>query len=273
MPIGLRFWKRSSPGHPGNNVATGGRAPDVASPIATGFQLPQGIRIYAIGDIHGQIEQLERLYGAICRDRRVRPCEQSAIVTLGDYLDRGPASREVLNMLIEISASDKLIALRGNHDTWLTELLVRPEIGPQWVELGGLATLRSYGIASSNNPRPAEWRAMSGLLREVFPGAHGQFLAELKSHVLLGDYFFAHAGVRPGVPLGLQREEDLYWIRKEFLNYEGSYGKMIVHGHTPAVLPEVRTNRINVDTGAYATGRLTAVVLEDENLFFISSAD
>jgi serine/threonine protein phosphatase 1 len=135
--------------------------------------------------------------------------------------------------------------------------------------LGGLATLSSYGLQPSlRNDQAGQARLALGL-DAALPESHRQFLLNLETSYSCGDFFFVHAGVRPGVPLANQREEDLLWIRDEFLQYEGDFGKVVVHGHTPVAVPDVRPNRINIDTGAYATGNLTCLFIEGSKIAFI----
>ncbi|MEJ2373895.1 MAG: metallophosphoesterase family protein [Pseudolabrys sp.] len=217
-------------------------------------------RIYAIGDIHGRLDLLERAIAAIARD--VAEHGPAALtVTVGDYIDRGPASRGVIDLLAQDPFAAPLVALKGNHEDMLEAFLADPAVGPHWLDNGGLATLRSYGVDLRGQGR-ADFAAARDALRAALPPAHRDFLRGLRTWFSAGDYFFCHAGVRPGVALDCQREEDLIWIRGEFLASTEDFGKTVVHGHTPVPEPEVRPNRIGIDTGAYASGRLTCVVLD-----------
>ena len=218
-------------------------------------------RIYAIGDIHGRLDLLERAIAAIQRD--VKENGPAALtVTLGDYIDRGPQSCGVLERLIESPFPTSYVALKGNHETLLEAFLADPATGPYWRQQGGLETLQSYGI-HVGGLMGVGFATARDQLRAALPAAHVQFLSSLKTSFTRGRYFFCHAGVRPGVPLERQRDEDLLWIRNEFLGSSMDFGKIIVHGHTPVPEPEVLPNRIGIDTGAFATGRLTCVALSD----------
>ncbi len=216
-------------------------------------------RIYAIGDIHGRLDLIERAAAAIARDVKERGAA-ALTVTVGDYIDRGPDSCGVIERLTANPFPTPLIALKGNHEAMLMAFLADPATGPHWAANGGLETLRSYGL----RPRSA-WttdfvRARTDL-RAALPAAHLAFLRALKPSFSQGDYFFCHAGVRPEVPLERQSEEDLLWIRGAFLSSVQDFGKVVVHGHTPVPAPDVRANRIGIDTGAYYSGRLTCVAL------------
>jgi serine/threonine protein phosphatase 1 len=228
-----------------------------------------GVRIYAIGDIHGRADLLDAVFERIDSDLAKNPNSLSIEVFLGDYIDRGPASREVLDRLVARKRTFRTVFIKGNHETFLTSFATNPPILEDWQRLGGLETLMSYGIAPSINADAAEQLRLAAAFDQALPESHREFLGDLKSSFICGDYFFVHAGVRPGIPLKKQREEDLLWIRQDFLNSEDDFSKIIVHGHTPVLEPEIRSNRINIDTGAYATGRLTCLKLEDDCIEFI----
>jgi diadenosine tetraphosphatase ApaH/serine/threonine PP2A family protein phosphatase len=229
-------------------------------------RVPNGVRIYAIGDIHGRADLLDELLKHIDMDLEANPVSQSIEVFLGDYIDRGPASRKVLDQLVARSHTNRTVFLKGNHETLLTRFVTNPPILQAWQDLGGLETLMSYGIIPSINANAATQAQLAADFDLVLPKAHRRFLDGLKSSFTCGDFFFVHAGVRPGVPLARQREEDLLWIRQDFLLCETDFGKIIVHGHTPVPQPEIRQNRINIDTGAYATGQLTCLMLEGDKM-------
>lgn len=231
--------------------------------------LPEGLRIYAVGDIHGRADLLTRLFVRIDEDLKARPSAQSIHVFLGDYIDRGKDSAAVLDLLIERGRAHELCCLKGNHEIFLFEFLENPAALKQWAQYGALSTLASYGLFPPLNAGPKEQAELSARLREAMPESHGKFLAALKPCFAAGDFFFVHAGVRPGTALARQSEEDLLWIRDDFLLHEEPFEKIIVHGHTPVREPEVRQNRINIDTGAYATGRLTCLRLERDMIEFI----
>lgn len=226
-------------------------------------------RLYVIGDIHGRLDLLDRAAAAIKRD--VAEHDSNAItVTLGDYIDRGPDSRGVLDRLIGNPFPTPYIALKGNHEALFEDFLADPTIGPHWRRLGGLETLHSYGVRVGALMLGKNYDEAANQMRAALPAEHRQFLQSLKTSFSHGRYFLCHAGVRPGVPLERQREEDLLWIREEFLASTMDFGKIVVHGHTPMDEPQVRPNRISIDTGAVMTGRLTCVVLDERGHRFLA---
>lgn len=226
------------------------------------LELGDGPRIYVIGDIHGRADLLDRIVDDIQRDTAARPSERGLVVTLGDYVDRGPDSRGVLDRLARNPFAMEYVALRGNHEELFENFMNDPSIGPAWRRLGGLETLHSYRVPVAALMVGKGFDAAAHALRETVPQDHLNFLSSLKLSISIGGYFLCHAGVRPGVPLERQREEDLLWIREEFLSSKANFGKIVVHGHTPTEQPEFLPNRINIDTGAFMTGRLTCLVLE-----------
>jgi serine/threonine protein phosphatase 1 len=227
------------------------------------------MRIYAIGDVHGRADLLSELFIRIDSDLQNRPSPQPVEVLLGDYVDRGPNSRGVLDLLINRRRQHTTLCLSGNHESYVAEFLSDPSVLNSWRQFGGLNTLMSYGLTPSLNPTSAEHEELAEALRRAIPESHLKFLGSLPLTFTCGDFFFAHAGVRPGVPLKHQCERDLLLIREDFLLHEEDFGKMVVHGHTPVMEPEIRRNRINIDTGAYATGRLTCLVLEGDEISFL----
>jgi len=229
-------------------------------------RLPEGVRIYAISDIHGRADLLKQLFSVIDADlARSRP-QHPIHVFLGDYIDRGPESRGTLDLLIERSKSHETVFLKGNHEAFLVAALDDPSRFQDWSKYGGLQTLASYGLTPSLNPDRSEQVELMRQLKTALPEAHKRFLKRLRLTFTCGDFFFVHAGVRPGVRLGRQREADLLWIRDAFLESEDNFGKYIVHGHTPVREPEIRPNRVNIDTGAYATGNLTLLTIQGSSL-------
>jgi serine/threonine protein phosphatase 1 len=225
---------------------------------------PAGTRIYAVGDIHGSLVPLRLLRDAIREHAKAHPIERQCLIYLGDYIDRGYDSRAVLDILI----NDPLpgfehVFLKGNHEEGMLRFLADGSNALFWVAYGGIATMFSYGVKP---PDPATdegevIRAREELGKQL-PPEHRDFLAGLERYRIEGDYLFVHAGIRPGVPMEEQREEDLLWIRDEFLNSNQDFGKLVVHGHSISREPEVRSNRIGIDTGAFASGTLTCLVLE-----------
>lgn len=222
---------------------------------------PDEICIYAVGDIHGRFDLLTDICARIDADIQRHRGRRWLQIFLGDYVDRGPDSSAVITLLAERSRLPGVICLRGNHETVLLQFLDDPDTLSKWRQFGGLQTLMSYGLVPSANPDRGENAQLAQELRQIIPSYHLEFLQSLRTSYSLGRFFFVHAGVRPGVPLNQQREEDLLWIRDEFLLSEDDFGKVIVHGHTPVQEPELLFNRINIDTGAYATGRLTCIKL------------
>jgi serine/threonine protein phosphatase 1 len=232
-------------------------------------RVPDGVRIYAIGDIHGRADLLVEVFKRIDADLAKNPTAHCIEVFLGDYVDRGPASRQVLDQLVLRSGTRRTIFLKGNHEVYMARFLSNPTILENWQGLGGFQTLMSYGIKPSIDADPAAQVRLAAAFGEALPESHRKFLANLKLSLTCGDFLFVHAGIRPGVPLAQQREEDLLWIRQDFLICEDDFGKIVVHGHTPVSQPEIRLNRINIDTGAYATGQLTCLMLEGNNIRII----
>jgi serine/threonine protein phosphatase 1 len=225
-------------------------------------RLPDGLRIYAVGDVHGRADVLAQLFTRIDADLVEYPAAHAVELFVGDYVDRGPESRQVIDLLIKRSRSREMVFLKGNHETFIFDFLENPASLDAWRQYGGFETLLSYGLRPQMKANAAERKELATAFDFLLPSAHKQFLASLKSSFTCGDFFFAHAGVKPGIPLDKQRDEDLLWIRDDFLLCEEDFGKFVVHGHTPVREPDIRPNRLNIDTGAFATGRLTCLVLE-----------
>jgi len=232
-------------------------------------RLPDGMRIYAIGDVHGRVDLLDAAFARIDANLTRSAPDRVVHILLGDYVDRGPSSREVLDRLVERARAHHMICLKGNHESYLVEFLHDPSVLGDWRHFGGLETLRSYGLNPSANPSGVEEQRLANAFATALPGEHRQLLKKLGASFSCGDFFFAHAGVKPGIPLAQQSEHDLLWIRDDFLLSEQDFGKVIVHGHTPVLQPEFRPNRINIDTGAYATGRLTCLMIERDGIFVL----
>lgn len=235
--------------------------------------LPPGLRIYAVGDLHGCFDLLEWARRAVSDDLARRPVDRSIEIYLGDYVDRGPASRDVVRLLAggAPSVCDERICLKGNHEEVLLQFLDDPGVLPYWRELGGLETLHSYGVTPPLILDGEAIRQAHAAFRANLPEAELRFLQGLKLRAGFGSYLFVHAGIDPAVPLDRQRPHELIWIREPFLLSQADFGCIVVHGHTPVYRPERLANRINIDTGAYATGRLTCLVLEGEEQRFLSS--
>jgi len=253
-----------------NSLFSPTKNPAFSSANAPSPSVPEGVRIYAIGDVHGRADLLDQLLARIDADLDRRPIGRAIQVFLGDYIDRGPASREVVDRLVERARSQEIVFLKGNHEAYIVEFMHNPEILDQWRQLGGLETLMSYGFRPSISASSAEKMELAKVFSGGLPQDHHRFLEMLQSSFSCGDFFFVHAGIRPGIPLTQQTEDDLLSIRDDFLSSEEDFGKVIVHGHTPVHVPDIRPNRINIDTGAYATGRLTCLLIERDELLFLT---
>lgn len=226
--------------------------------------VPPGQRIYAIGDIHGRADLLDELATRIGADLAGAPREVLTIF-LGDYVDRGVDSAGVVERLSRGDFPAPFCALRGNHEEVLLQFLEDESVLGSWRKFGGLETLHSYGVDVGDVMRGKGYDAARRSFAERFPAQHRRFLEQTALSASYGDYFFCHAGARPAVPLDAQSPDDLLWIREEFLGFRGSFEKVVVHGHTPVPAPDIRANRINIDTGAFATSILTALVLEGDS--------
>jgi serine/threonine protein phosphatase 1 len=237
--------------------------------------IPAGQRLYAIGDIHGRMDLLQSLLERIHADHAARPPadDGAVLVFMGDYVDRGPRSRDVVGLLAQGDHRPFTTRfLKGNHEAALLRFLERPETGPSWTAYGGAETLFSYGVAPPPTPSSAKaWEAASEKLRAALPPAHLAFLQGLELAFSYGGYAFVHAGFRPGRDLGEQAEADMLSIREPFLSAGDVFGYTVVHGHTPVNEPQTPPGRIAVDTGAYVTGRLSAVRLEGEDVSFLTT--
>ena len=242
-----------------------GRAP-------RGYSVPDGRRIYAIGDIHGRLDLLDRLIGLIERDDGGRVAADTLIIFLGDFVDRGPDARGVIERAMELSAGPwNTRFLMGNHE----EVFLRAIHGDLralrlMLRIGGRETILSYGV-DADNYRKLGFEELARVLKEKVPEEHVSFLSSFEESIEVGDYLFVHAGIRPGVTIGQQSGTDMRWIRDDFLRHRDSYGKLVIHGHNITDNVDIRSNRIGIDTGAYATGRLTAVGVEKDARWFIST--
>lgn len=236
--------------------------------------VPHGRRVYAIGDVHGRADLLIRLLTTLREDIARGEFEgRPILIFLGDYVDRGFQSKEVINVLLgDMVSPFETYFLKGNHEQAMVQFLSDPAIGPRWSEYGGAETLVSYGVQPPRTRTSLEeWQQASDELNAALPPEHLHFLSNLDLTVRIGDYVFVHAGVRPGVPLDQQTEHDLLWIREEFLVDRKPLEAVIVHGHTPATGPYRDARRIGLDTGAYLSGKLTAARFEHESVEFITT--
>lgn len=259
----------------------------MVTPVLAPASLPPGLRVYAVGDVHGCLDQLCELHGAIARDLMTRPvaagpemagseiagpemAAQTVVIHLGDYIDRGPDSAGVLDRLIAPFAAPpgvvapSVVNLLGNHEEMLLDALDgRRGSADMWLANGGVESLQSWGV-----PRRTPPKRWGGLI----PPAHVAWMRGLPVMHRLGGYVFVHAGVRPGVAIEAQAREDLLWIREPFLSSETPLGAVVVHGHTPEEpYPVVRANRIGMDTGAVLGGVLSCVVLEGDSMAFLQA--
>lgn len=234
--------------------------------------VPAGCRVYAIGDVHGRLDLLIELIDLIRRDHQERAAASATVVMLGDLIDRGPQSAEVIDFLLGQRPDFATFCfLMGNHEEAMLNSL-EPGIDPRntgWLTFGGLETLASYGVPASL--LLMEGKLLAEELRRYFPESHLAFIESFEDRFVVGDYLFVHAGIRPGVPLDQQKPEDLRWIRGEFLEDKRRHEHMVVHGHTIAEQPQIRPNRIGIDTGAYRTGVLTALALEGSERWLLAT--
>ncbi len=244
-------------------------APGSRDRVAT---VPDGLRVYAIGDIHGRADLLDELHRMI-RDDAAGWEGDRIIVYLGDYIDRGMHNREVLDTLVHHPLSGfRSIHLIGNHEAVLLQFLQDAEIARDWLKFGGETTLASYGVRLQRSRATIDsLLEAKATLQNNMPPEHLSFLRGLRLNYWIGDYMFVHAGVRPGVPLDRQDGNDMIWIRNSFLKSREDFGKVVVHGHTPMLAPEIRANRISIDTGAFFSGHLTALVLEGGTRRFLNT--
>ncbi len=236
--------------------------------------VPGGIRIYAVGDVHGRLDLLRQIEALIVDDMRSAPDARVVQVMLGDYVDRGPDSRGVIAHLAAGVAGRERVALRGNHEAYILEAPTNPLALVNWCRFGGRQTFASYGVDIAGIDDDAMRTACADAARRflgALPADHAAFLARTRLRWRCGDYLFVHAGLRPGVALANQAEHDMIWIRGEFLESEADFGCVVVHGHTPGPAPVIRPNRIGIDTRAYESGILTCLVLEGESRRFLAT--
>ena len=234
---------------------------------------PKGKRAYAVGDIHGRLDLLDRLLADIERDIASRPEAATYVVFLGDLIDRGPQSKDVVERLRTLaSPSFQPVFLIGNHEEVLLRLLGGERgLLRSWLNFGGAECAQSYGLDPSQLKQLPEPDALDALQKAI-PPEHADFLRGFIDTFRFGDYLFVHAGIRPGVDLDGQSQRDLRWIRAAFLDDTSDHGFLVVHGHTICEEVDERTNRIGIDTGAYATGILTAIAVEDDQRWYLSTS-
>ena len=242
------------------------RPPPAAAP-----SIPAGERIYAIGDVHGCLAELDRLLALIEADEARRPPARTTLIFVGDLVDRGPASAQVVERVRVLASLRPVRCLTGNHE----EVFIAALAGDQaalklFCRIGGRETALSYGIDEQAYER-ADYAELAALLERAVPASHRAFMAAMEDMIEVGDYLFVHAGVRPDIALVDQRPQDLRWIRDRFLDHDRPLGKLIVHGHT--ITDDVHTapHRIGIDTGAFHTGTLSALALEGEERWTLRS--
>jgi serine/threonine protein phosphatase 1 len=223
--------------------------------------LPPGVRVYAVGDIHGCADLLRRALDYAAQDARTSP-ERKYLVFVGDYVDRGPDSRGVIDLLMRGLPGFVTLCMRGNHDQSMLTFLDEPEFLATWKGFGGNETLLSYGVQPPLLDDIESLAKTRDAFAAAVPPDHMDFLEELPYFARIGNYLFVHAGFRPGRTLEKQRAADMLWIRGEFLNARCDFGGTVVYGHTPSATPVLRPGRIGIDTGAYMSGKLTLAVFE-----------
>jgi len=234
--------------------------------------VPAGQRVYAIGDVHGRFDLLHDLIGQIAGDNAARDAAETHVVMLGDLIDRGPHSREVIDYFLKRRPEfARWHFILGNHEEMLLKLIDEPDAAaiPHFLRYGGYETFESYGAPQRVLDVPD--RYTPDTLPFFVPEPHRAFLRAMRDTVRFGDYLFTHAGIRPGVPLDDQDPQDFRWIRREFLDSNADHGVVVVHGHTVQEDAEIRPNRIGIDTGAYRSGRLTALGLEGTEQWLIQA--
>lgn len=231
-----------------------------------------GCRAYAVGDIHGRLDLLDTLLVQIEQDMARRKPKKTFIIFLGDLIDRGPESAGVVERLRTYRPlGARLIFLGGNHEEVLLRILDGERgVLPSWLKFGGKQCADSYGIRGDSLGRMDEAAAID-LVRAKVPREHREFLASFADTFRFGDYLFVHAGIRPGVAIDAQDRADLRWIREPFLADSKEHGCMVVHGHTIVQAVEERRNRIGIDTGAYQSGILTALAIEDDRRWYLAT--
>ncbi|MBX9860451.1 MAG: serine/threonine protein phosphatase [Sphingomonas sp.] len=235
--------------------------------------VPDGVRVYAIGDIHGRADLLNRLLDRMMEDDAGRAVADQHLIFLGDLIDRGPDSAAVIERAIAIrEALPNSRFLMGNHEEVFLKALEGDEKAMRlFCRIGGRETILSYGMSEAEYACLDYAELIEWVIRTV-PARHQRFLESFEDMVIVGDYAFVHAGIRPQVPLDQQQQSDLRWIRDLFLNFSGPHDRIIVHGHTISESVEERSNRIGIDTGAYMTGRLSAMGFEGATRWSIEAA-
>ena len=240
-------------------------APVSIAPEKRVFCIPDGVRIYAVGDVHGRSGVLRTMLSAIAEDARLRPVPRVIEVFLGDYIDRGLYSREVVDVLLHAPPDGhERICLLGNHEQTLLHFLKDPKVLRDWANFGGYATLASYGVPIPATISPETVAVLRDRLQQNMPAAHAAFFKNLQLRYILGDYLFVHAGLMPGLAWDMQKPDNLLWIREPFLQHEGYFEQYVVHGHSPVAVADIRPNRANIDITAAAVNSLCSLVIEGD---------
>ena len=232
----------------------------------------RGWRAYAVGDIHGRLDLLDQLLEKIHADMAARPVRKILLVFVGDLIDRGPSSAQVVERLRNYARRGlRTVFLLGNHEEVLLRILGgESDLIAKWCSFGGAECLESYGVDAARVAGLSEDEALA-IVRGAIPQEHVKFLESFDDSCRFGDYLFVHAGIRPGVEFDQQRQSDLRWIREAFLLDETDHGFIVVHGHTIRSEVEVRPNRIGIDTGAYRSGVLTAIAIEGSESWLLDT--
>lgn len=244
-------------------------SPKEARPLP---QVPPGERIYAVGDIHGRLDLLTPLAAAIEADDAARGPAQTTIVLLGDLIDRGPESAGVVAFARDWQARRAVRLICGNHEEKFLQSFDDADIFRNFLRYGGDETVLSYPV-DAQAFRAADFAEAQTLMSEAVPREDIEFIEGFEDFVVVGDYLFVHAGIRPGAAIEDQSVKDLRWIREPFLSHSGWHGHVVVHGHSIADEPELSHNRIGIDTGAYMSGRLTALGIEGDQRWLIETSE
>lgn len=231
-------------------------------------QIPAGQRVYAIGDVHGRADLLEGMIEAIEDDDAAGPGAATTVIMLGDLVDRGPDSARVVALARAWQQRRPVRILGGNHEEMFLRSFASLEVLRQFLRHGGRETIMSYGVDPWAYSK-ASAKEVQELMERAVPQEERAYIAAFESAIVVGDYLFVHAGIAPGVPLAEQNEVDLRWIREPFLSHKEAHEKIVVHGHSISETPDLPGNRIGIDTGAYASGRLTALALEGDTRRFL----
>ena len=244
----------------------------VTAPVEASASVPEGQRVYAIGDIHGRLDLFEQLIAAIDADDAGRTPAETTVVLLGDLVDRGPDSAGVIDAAMEWGARRTVRLLAGNHEEMFLDSLERTEVLRHFLRYGGKETVLSYPVDRSDY-RELTLDQLQARMRSAVPQAHVDYMRAAEDAVTIGDYLFVHAGIRPGIPLEEQNPADLRWIRDSFISDTRDHGCVVVHGHTISDAVEEMPNRIGIDTGAFQSGRLTALGLEASQRWYLTARD